>query len=100
MRGKHVKIELSTQTRGELKKFSRSGKHGVRLVNRARIILELDEADGRKPLTQARIAEKIGVSRQTVNPDFDTCKDFIMPAYRINSFNLTELEKWWSTPPP
>jgi predicted XRE-type DNA-binding protein len=67
VRGKHVKIELDSQTRKELKKFTTSGKHSVRLVNRAKIILELDEADERKPMTQAGIAEKIGVTRQTVN---------------------------------
>jgi predicted XRE-type DNA-binding protein len=67
MRGKHIKIELSAVTRGELKKFSTAGKHSVRLVNRAKIILELDEAGGRKPLTQEQIAEKVGVARQTVN---------------------------------
>jgi hypothetical protein len=50
-----------------LEKITKTGKHSVRLVNRARIILELDEADGRKPLVQTQIAEKIGVSRQTVN---------------------------------
>jgi len=67
MRGKHVRIELSAVTRGELKKFAIKGKHSVRLVNRARIILELDEAGGREPLTQEQIAEKVGVSRQTIN---------------------------------
>jgi len=67
MRGKHVKIELSAIIRNELEKFTKTGKHSVRLVNRAKIILELDEANGRKPLTQEQIAEKIGVSRQTVN---------------------------------
>ena len=67
MRGKHVKIELSAITRSELEKFSKTGKHRVTPVNRAKIILELDEADGRKPLTQTPIAEKIGVARQTVN---------------------------------
>jgi hypothetical protein len=67
MRGKHIKIELGEITRNELKKFTKTGKHSVRLVNRAKIILELDEADGRKPLTQVQIAEKIGVSCQTVN---------------------------------
>jgi predicted XRE-type DNA-binding protein len=67
MRGKHIKIELSANARGKLEKMTKTGKHSVRLVNRAKIILELDEADGRKPLTQAQIAEKIGVSRQTVN---------------------------------
>jgi predicted XRE-type DNA-binding protein len=67
MRGKHIKIELCAATRGELKKFATSGKHSVRLVNRAKIILELDESGGREPLAQERIAEKVGVSRQTVN---------------------------------
>jgi predicted XRE-type DNA-binding protein len=67
MRGKHVRIELSGTARSELEKFTKTGKRSVRLVNRAKIILELDEADGRKPLTQAQIAEKLGVTRQTVN---------------------------------
>jgi len=67
MRGKHIKIELTAQSRSELEKFTRTGKRSVKLVNRAKIILELDEAQGRKPLTQAKIAEKIGVSRGTVN---------------------------------
>lgn len=74
MRGKHIKIELSVIARSELEKFAKTGKHSVKLVNRAKIILELDEADGRKPLTQTKIAEKIGVSRQTVN---DTKQSFI-----------------------
>jgi transcriptional regulator with XRE-family HTH domain len=67
MRGKHTKIELGETERSELEKFSTTGKRSVKLLSRARIILELDEADGRKPLTQAKIAEKIGVSRQAVN---------------------------------
>jgi len=67
MRGKHIKIELSMEERGELKKFTKTGKRSIRLVNRAKIILELDEADGRKPLTQAEVSEKIAVSRQAVN---------------------------------
>ena len=67
MRGKHIKIELDDQTRNELSKFTRTGNHSVRLVNRAKIILELDEADDRKPLTQELIAQKIGVTRQTVH---------------------------------
>ena len=74
MRGKHIKIELSEVERSELKKFSMTGKRSEKLVNRARIILELDEADGRKPLTRVRIAEKIGVTRQTLN---DAKKAFI-----------------------
>jgi len=67
MRGKHVKIELSETERSELNKFIKTGKRSVKLVNRARVILEVDEANGRKPLTQAQIAEKVGLTRQAVN---------------------------------
>jgi hypothetical protein len=67
MRGKHIKIELGEEARNELEKFTGTGKHGVKPVKRAKIILELDEAGGRKPLAQAKIAEKIGVDRRTVN---------------------------------
>jgi predicted XRE-type DNA-binding protein len=67
MRGKHTKLELSTEERSVLERFSKTGKRSVRLVNRAKVILELDEGDGRKSLTQAQIAEKIGVTRQAVN---------------------------------
>jgi hypothetical protein len=67
MRGKHIKIELNEEARSELERFTETGKRSVKLVKRAKIILELDEADGRKPLTQAKIAEKIGVNRGTVN---------------------------------
>jgi predicted XRE-type DNA-binding protein len=67
MRGKHVKIELDENSRSELEKFSKTGKRSVKLLNRAKIILELDESDERKPLTQTVIAEKVGVTRQTVN---------------------------------
>ncbi len=67
MRGKHIKIELEKKVKSELEKYAKTGKHSVKLVNRAMIILELDEADGRKPLAQTAIAAKIGVSRQAVN---------------------------------
>jgi transposase len=67
MRGKHIKIELDEIAREELEDFIRKGVRRVQLVNRAKIILELDEADGRKPFTEEKIAEKIGVSRKTIN---------------------------------
>ena len=56
MRGKHVKIELSAITRSELEKFSKTGKHRVTPVNRAKIILELDEADGRRHRSRQKSA--------------------------------------------
>ena len=67
MRGKHVKIVLDATDRGALEKFTKTGTHSVKLVNRAKIILELDEANGRKTLTQAEIADKVGITRQAVN---------------------------------
>jgi len=72
MRGKHIGMQLDSMTRKELITFTKTGSHSVRLVNRAKIILELDEADGHKPLTQEQIAEKIGVTRQTVNDTKNT----------------------------
>jgi hypothetical protein len=44
------KIELSEEVRSELKKFTETGKRSVKPVKRAKIILELDEANERKPL--------------------------------------------------
>ena len=82
MRGKHNKILLSTEERSELEKFSRTGVHSVKLVNRAKIILELDEANGRKPLRQVEIAEKIGVDRRTVND----AKQAFMAAESVSEF--------------
>ena len=92
MRGKHIKIELSAVTRNELEKFTKTGKRSIRLVNRAKIILELDEADGRKPLTQEQIAEKIGVTRQTVND----AKQAFIAADSISAFLQRKKRK---TPP-
>jgi hypothetical protein len=82
MRGKHVKIELDSETRRTLEKFSTTGKHGVRLVNRAKIILELDEANGRKPASRTMIASKIGVGRKAIN---DAKKSFLA-AENISAF--------------
>ena len=83
MRGKHIRIELNGATRSELDKYTKTGKRSVKLVNRAKIMLELDEADGRKPLTQAQIAEKLGVSRQTVN---EAKQAFIIAGSSVSDF--------------
>jgi len=82
MRGQHIKIELDAEARKELEEFSKTGKRSVKLVIRAKIILELDESDGRKPLSQVEIANKLDVSRQTVN---DAKKAYI-EAESVSSF--------------
>jgi hypothetical protein len=61
------RIELKVKERAELEQFCGKGVHSVRLVNRAKIILGLDESKGRKRETQAAIADRLDVSRQTVN---------------------------------
>ncbi|MDR1946228.1 MAG: hypothetical protein LBQ51_03575 [Desulfovibrio sp.] len=67
MRRKHTKIELSQETRRKLENLCTTSNHSVKLVSRAKIILELDESNERNPLKQEAIANKIGVSRQAVN---------------------------------
>jgi len=74
MRGKYVNIKLNPEDREELEKFSKKGTHSVRLVNRAKIILALDEANNPKKETQTQIATRIGVSYQTLTI---TKKDFL-----------------------
>lgn len=74
MRGKYVNIKLNPEDREELEKFSKKVTHSVRLVNRAKIILALDEANSPKKETQTQIATRIGVSYQTLTI---TKKDFL-----------------------
>ena len=71
---KKIAIQLSQAERKTLEQFIKTGIHNVRLVNRAKIILGLDESEGRKKETQVLIADRIGVSRQTVN---DAKNDFV-----------------------
>lgn len=44
----------------------RSGEHKARAIARARVLLMLDESDGGVPLPRAEIADRCGVSRETV----------------------------------
>lgn len=71
---KRKPVVLSADDRKKLERFSSTGKRSVRLVNRAKIILALDESEDRKACTQNQIAQKLGVSRQAVN---DAKKAFI-----------------------
>ena len=60
-------IKLTAKERAELERFCSKGKHDVRLVNRAKIILALDISGGRTAERKQAIAERLGVSRVTVN---------------------------------
>ena len=60
-------IRLSVKERVALEKFCAAGVRDVRFVNRAKIILALDTSGGRTAERQESIAERLGISRQTVN---------------------------------
>jgi hypothetical protein len=64
---KRKQIKLTVEERVELERFSTTGVHDVRVVNRAKIILALDISGGRTPERHEAVAQRLGVSRQTVN---------------------------------
>ena len=90
--GKHRNVLLTESDRAELKKFSTTGIHSVRLVNRAKIILAIDKSLERKKETHHTIATRLNVSYQTIH---DTKQAY------LNSKNLEEFlqRKKRQTPP-
>ena len=60
------RLILTAKDRNDLERFASTGRHPVRQVRRAQIILALDESQGRKAPRQEDIARMIGVSRMTV----------------------------------
>ena len=64
-RPKTVKVFLSDVDRAWLEKVVRSGSHPVRMVTRARVLLELDETDRRAP-DRAEVARLCATSVTTV----------------------------------
>jgi len=69
---KRKRIELKKQDRAVLERFCTTGVHSVRLVNRAKIILALDESSSRLAEKQEVLAKRLSVSRQTVIAARDT----------------------------
>jgi transposase len=61
----HV-VVLSVDDRARLLRVVRSGTHPARLITRARILLELDENHHRVAPFRQVVAERVGVSVQTV----------------------------------
>jgi hypothetical protein len=60
-------VKLTIKERIGLERFCSTGIHNVRLVDRAKIILALDISGGRTPERHEAIAQRLGLSRQTVN---------------------------------
>jgi hypothetical protein len=59
-------IVLTDNDRKRLEKLTNTGVASVRQVKRARIVPGLDKSGGRVPCKDSVIAERVGVSRQTV----------------------------------
>jgi transposase len=92
MQGKYVSIKLTPDQRLELEKFSAKGVHSVKIVNRAKIILALDESKEPKKETQTQIAKRLYTSYQTIAI---TKKDF------LNTPNISDfLKRKKRTTPP
>ena len=72
-RPKAVKVELSEEDRAWLEQVTRSGVRPARMIMRARVLLALDETEGRAP-DRAVVAERLGVSETTV---FNVAKRFV-----------------------
>jgi hypothetical protein len=75
-----------------LEKFSTTGVRDIRLVNRAKIILALDISGGRTPERRQAIADRLGISRQTVNV---TRRDFLA----VRNLTIFLQRKQRETPP-
>jgi hypothetical protein len=60
-------IRLTVKGRADLERYCSIGVHSVRLVNRAKIILALDTSGDRTAERQEAIAQRLGVSRQSVS---------------------------------
>jgi hypothetical protein len=85
-------ILLTVKDRAGLERYCATGVHDVKLVTRARIILALDISGGRTPERQEAIAERLGISRQTVN---NARRDFLA----AKSLTIFLQRKQRETPP-
>jgi hypothetical protein len=66
LRKSSKEVKLSKEDRMILEKIINTGTRSVKQIKRARILLELDTSNGIEPAKEASIAEKVGVSRQTI----------------------------------
>ena len=85
-------IRLTAIDRAELERFCTTGVHDVRLVNRAKIILALDTSAGRTAERKQAVAERLKVTRQTVN---NAMRDFL----KTKSLAMFLQRKQRETPP-
>jgi hypothetical protein len=60
------KIYLTEDQRFELTLFTETGTHTAKAIRRARIVLLLDESEGKKAEKQEDIARLLGITRQSI----------------------------------
>jgi len=63
---KKNEVILSAEQRKELEKFSKTGVHSAKLINRAQIILLLDTSKSGKAVKFEEIAQRLNVSLTTI----------------------------------
>lgn len=63
---KALQVRLTAEDRKTLEKINRGGKERARVINRAKILLQLD-ANGPRPRKQSEIVKALGVSIATVS---------------------------------
>jgi glutaredoxin len=82
MRKNKTEIVLTKESRNELEQFIKKGKHEVRFINRAKILLLLDTSESRAAKHQDEISAILDISRQTV---INARNDFLK-AESVSSF--------------
>jgi len=60
-------VKLTPEERKHLEKFSKTGVHSAKLINRARIILLLDTSESGKAVKFEEIAQRLNVSLTTIS---------------------------------
>ena len=59
-------IMLNADERKALETYTKKGNHNVHLVNRAKVILELDRSNKKDHLRITKISDQVGLSRQAI----------------------------------
>jgi len=85
-------VKLSSPERGKLHQLTQQGKIGVRQLNRAKILLLADENHAQGQHTDQEIAEKLDISRATV--------ERVRLRYHEGGLDATLVEKPRSGRPP
>ena len=85
------KVELKSESKKEIERLLRSKKVSIEVKKRCQILKDIDESDGRNPLSVKRVTVKRGVCENTV---INVRRDFAE-----NGFEAAITRKKRETPP-